>query len=60
MRNFLETFAFAAVTVGLLFAGLFFLVGKPNYDAEAACAQKGGHLVRTYSTTVCAKLEVIK
>jgi len=60
MKEVLRTLGFAAITVGLLFAGLFFLVGKPNFDAEAVCTQKGGHLVRTYSSTVCAKLEVIK
>lgn len=47
------------LTILVLVQG-YFLVGKPNYDAEAVCTQKGGYLVRTYSTTVCAKIEVIK
>ena len=56
MKEFL---VLTAIILTLLGAG-YSLIGKPSFDAEAACAQKGGHLVRTYSTTVCAKLEVIK
>jgi len=54
-----EVLVLTAIILIILVQG-YFLIGKPSFDAEAACTQKGGHLVRTYSTTVCAKLEVIK
>jgi hypothetical protein len=54
-----EVLVLTTIILTILVPG-YFLIGKPSFDAEAACAQKGGHLVRTYSDKVCAKLEVIK
>lgn len=60
IKETLSALALAVLVLTLLGAGLYLLVGKPSFDAEAVCTQKGGHLVRTYSGIVCAKLEVIK
>lgn len=60
MRSELKSLSIVLFMAALVISGAVLIVGKPNFDAEAVCMQKGGHLVRTYSTTVCAKLEVIK
>lgn len=59
MKDFLTAIVIAIGVVAFC-SIVIFIVTKPALDAETACTQKGGHLVRTYSTTVCAKLEVIK
>lgn len=60
MKEILQVVGLTILVLTILGTGVYFLVGKLNVHAEAACTQKGGHLVRTYSTTVCAKVEVIK
>jgi hypothetical protein len=60
MKETFKLFVLPVTIAGLLSTGIYFLVGKPSFDAEVVCAQKGGYMVRTYSGTVCAKLEVIK
>ncbi len=53
IKEILQAVGLAILVLSLLGTVGYFLVGKPNLEAEAACTQKGGILIQTYTDRVC-------